>query len=115
MIRLPQLDVDSLDFPPLESACRQPDGLLAFGGDLRPDRLLAAYARGIFPWYSAGQPILWWSPDPRFVLFPSELKVAKSMRPYFNQQKFSVSFDRDFLSVIQACQETRLDEAGGGT
>ena len=107
------LPENSVDFPPASMARK--DGLLAVGGDLDPARVLHAYEQGIFPWFGEGDPYLWWSPDPRFVLFPSELKVAKSMRPYFNQQKFSVRFDRDFLSVIQACQETRLDEAGGGT
>ncbi len=107
------LPENSIDFPPAEMARK--DGLLAVGGDLNPERVLHAYQQGIFPWFGEGDPYLWWSPDPRFVLFPNELKVAKSMRPYFNQRKFSVSFDRDFLGVMRACQEIRLDETGGGT
>jgi leucyl/phenylalanyl-tRNA--protein transferase len=80
------------------------DGVLAIGGDLSPERLLIAYGSGIFPWFNEGDPILWWSPDPRFVLFPDELKVAKSMRPYFNQRKFDYTLDEDFRRVIRQCQ-----------
>lgn len=81
--------------------------MLAVGGDLSPERLLKAYAQGIFPWYGPGEPILWWSPDPRAVLFPEELRVSKSMRPYFNQGKFSLTFDQDFKTVIQLCGKVR--------
>ena len=81
-----------------------PDGVLAIGGDLSVERLLKAYRHGIFPWYNPEDPILWWSPDPRFVLFPDELKVSKSMRPYFNQNKFELTFDKDFRAVIKGCQ-----------
>jgi len=81
------------------------DGLLAVGGDLSAERLILAYKMGIFPWYNPGDPILWWSPDPRFVLFPDELKVSKSMRPYFNQKKYRVSFDQEFERVISHCAE----------
>ena len=91
------LDEQSLEFPAPELAT--PEGILAVGGDLSPARLLEAYAGGIFPWFNEGDPILWWSPDPRFVLFPDELVVSKSMRPYFNQKKFQVSFDQDFEGV----------------
>lgn len=87
-----------------------PYGILAVGGDLSPERLLLAYQHGIFPWYNPGEPIYWWSPDPRFVLYPDQLRVSKSMRPYFNQQKYSVSFDRDFRAVMSACQQSRLGE-----
>lgn len=80
-------------------------GIVAVGGDLSPERLLHAYRLGLFPWFSEDQPILWWSPDPRFVLFPADLKVARSMRPYFNQGKFTVTYDQDFRAVISACQE----------
>lgn len=83
------------------------DGLLAIGGDLSPERILQAYRVGIFPWYNDGEPILWWCPDPRFVLYPNELKVAKSMRPYFNQNKFQVTFDKQFRSVINACKVSK--------
>ncbi len=98
------LGADPEDFPdPLHAP---PHGLLAIGGDLRPERLVAAYRQGIFPWYGEGEPILWWSPHPRFVLFPDELKVHKSMRPYFNQRKFGLSYDRAFGEVIRACART---------
>ena len=79
------------------------------------DRLLLAYEIGLFPWFNPEDPILWWSPDPRFVIFPTELKVSKSMRPYFNQKKFRVSYDHDFERVIRACQTQRRRGQGGGT
>ncbi len=89
------------------------EGILAVGGDLSPERLLAAYKMGIFPWFNEGEPIAWWSPDPRMVLFPSELKVSRSMRPYFNQQKLRVTFDQDFEAVVRRCQAPRDDQWGG--
>lgn len=98
-----QLSENSVAFPHPELA--NPDGILAIGGDLSPRRILTAYANGIFPWFNPNDPILWWSPDPRFVLFPDELKVAKSMRPYFNQKKFRVTCDHDFEAVIRNCQK----------
>ena len=107
------LPEDGMVFPDPHQAT--PEGILAVGGDLRPERLLLAYRHGIFPWFNPGEPILWWSPDPRFVLFPSELKVARSMRPYFNQKKFEVSFDREFGRVIRACQKNKRKGQGGGT
>ncbi|CAA6808034.1 MAG: Leucyl/phenylalanyl-tRNA--protein transferase (EC [uncultured Aureispira sp.] len=79
------------------------EGLLAAGGDLSPQRILFAYEHGIFPWYNEGEPILWWSPNPRFVLYPSEIKVSKSMRQVFRKKTFRVSFDQAFESVIEAC------------
>jgi leucyl/phenylalanyl-tRNA--protein transferase len=88
------------------------DGLLAIGGDLDPERLLLAYRFGIFPWYNKS-PILWWFTHPRFVLFPSELKVAKSMRSYFNQEKFRVTYNQRFHEVIGQCKQTpRPDQMG---
>ena len=92
---------NELSFPHPEQASS--DGLLAVGGDLSVERLLYAYSWGIFPWYSAGDPILWWHPDPRFVLYPDKLKVSKSMRPYFNQQKYTTTYDQAFSEVIKAC------------
>ena len=83
------------------------------GGDLSPERLLLAYRMGIFPWFNDDDPILWWSPDPRFVLFPKELKVSKSMRPYFNKKKFRVTFDQQFEVVIRSCQEPRGGQGFG--
>jgi len=89
-----------------------PDGLLAIGGDLSPARLLAAYRRGIFPWYEAGQPILWWSPDPRAVLLPGEMRVSRSLRRTLRSGRFRTSVDQAFPGVIQACAATR---AASGT
>jgi leucyl/phenylalanyl-tRNA---protein transferase len=77
--------------------------IVAVGGDLSPERLLLAYSLGIFPWFNEGEDILWWSPDPRMVLFPDELVVSKSMRPYFNQGKFKVTYNADFQGVMKAC------------
>ena len=89
------------------------DGLLAIGGDLSPERLLLAYRSGIFPWFCEDDPPLWWSPDPRFVLFPEELKVSKSMRPLLKRQAFDFRINSDFESVIRACQQVeRRDQHG---
>ena len=101
------LQRDSLTFPPLDKALRQPNGLLAAGGDLTAERLVQAYRHGCFPWYQDGQPILWWSPDPRTVLFPEELHLSRSLRKCLNQGRFQVTFDRDFAAVIQACAAPR--------
>lgn len=93
---------DEISFPPLELA--EPDGLLAYGGDLHPARILRAYELGIFPWYGEDSPILWWSPDPRLVLYPSELHVSKSMRPVLRSGRFQVRFDTAFSAVINGCR-----------
>lgn len=106
------LQRDSLTFPPLDKALREPNGLLAAGGDLRAARLIAAYRHGCFPWYQDGQPILWWSPDPRTVLFPGELHVSRSLRKVIRQGHFQVTFDRAFSEVIRACAAPR-DYADG--
>lgn len=103
---------DTLTFPPLTKAMREPNGLLAAGGDLSADRLVQAYRHGCFPWFSEGQPILWWSPDPRTVLFPEELHVSRSLAKLLRQQRYQVSFDRDFAAVIQACAAPRRDADG---
>ena len=92
---------DELWFPPFEFATR--DGLLAVGGDLSVDRLLLAYRSGIFPWYSEGEPILWWSPDPRMVLFPKRLKVSKSLLRIVQKNEFSITFNTAFADVIRKC------------
>ncbi|MFV8225122.1 leucyl/phenylalanyl-tRNA--protein transferase [Christiangramia aquimixticola] len=89
------------ELPPVSYA--NSDGLLAVGNDLSPQRLKEAYYKGIFPWYSEGQPVLWWSPDPRMVLFPENLKIAKSMRPYLNQEKFGVTYNQEFEKVLENC------------
>ncbi len=94
---------EQLVFPPVEMS--EPDGLLAIGGDLSPSRLLLAYSQGIFPWFSEGEPLLWWSPDPRSVIFPEELKVSKSMRNVLNRGMFRISFDQAFQEVMTACSE----------
>jgi leucyl/phenylalanyl-tRNA---protein transferase len=93
-------------FPPVTQSLTEPDGLLCAGGDLRPERLLAAYQRGIFPWFSSGQPILWWSPDPRMVLFPDELKVSRSLRKTLRQPRFRVTVDTCFDAVIAQCADS---------
>lgn len=95
-------------FPELfpDPALVQADGPACFGGDLTPERLFAAYRMGYFPWFSEGEPIQWWHPDPRFVLFPDKLKVSKSMRPYFNQRKYTVRYDSDFRRVMNECRQT---------
>ncbi len=98
---------DDLSFPPLEMALREPNGLLAAGGDLRPERLLAAYRHGCFPWYQEGQPLLWWSPDPRTVLFPDELHVSRSLRKRMRHGDYRVTFDKAFAEVIQGCAGPR--------
>jgi leucyl/phenylalanyl-tRNA---protein transferase len=97
------------EFPDAHSALRDPDGLLAIGGDLSPARLLDAYERGIFPWYSRGQPILWWSPNPRCVLEPDALKISRSLARTLRRAPFEVTFNRAFSSVIRACAEPRRD------
>jgi leucyl/phenylalanyl-tRNA---protein transferase len=94
-------------FPDPNLALTEPSGLLAVGGDLSPDRLLVAYRQGIFPWYSEGQPILWWSPDPRLVLFPGQLSVARSLRKQLRQKTYQVTLDQDFPGVIRACARPR--------
>jgi leucyl/phenylalanyl-tRNA--protein transferase len=99
-------------FPPLEQALEEPAGLLAAGGDLSPARLVAAYARGIFPWYSPGQPVLWWSPDPRAVLFPDEFHCSRSLARTIRRGEFSVSEDRDFAAVIDGCAAPRTASPG---
>lgn len=102
---------DTLWFPhPNDS---DPQGFLAWGGDLSVQRLLLAYHSGIFPWYEQGGPILWWSPDPRIVLFPEKFKVSKSLQKTINSEKFTITFNSDFPRVIQACAHiTRKGEAG---
>jgi leucyl/phenylalanyl-tRNA--protein transferase len=98
-------------FPPQHLA--NTEGLLAYGGDLKFERLMAAYHQGVFPWYSDETPILWWCPDPRFVLYPERLKVSKSMRQILRRNQFEITFDTSFREVITACQQTpRADQDG---
>lgn len=92
-------------FPPVHLASES--GLLAAGGDISTNRLLEAYRQGIFPWYSEAEPILWWTPDPRFVLFPEELKVTRSMRQFLKKDLLRITYDRNFSAVIAACRKPR--------
>lgn len=102
----------SLGFPDVKLALREPDGLLAVGGDLSAERILSAYRQGIFPWYSDGQPILWWSPDPRTVLFPEKLAISRSLRKKLRGGKFSVTLDTAFEQVIRQCSKPRPGASG---
>ena len=99
-------------FPPVEQALVEPNGLLAAGGDLSPARLLDAYARGIFPWFNDEDPVLWWSPDPRMVLFPGELHLSRSLRRTIRSQEFTVTFDRAFQGVMEGCAGPRDKQDG---
>lgn len=94
---------DKIEFPDVSLATR--DGLLAIGGDLSVDRLILAYKSGIFPWFELDQPILWWSPDPRFVLFPNKLKISKSMQQFLRKQSYKVTFNKAFNEVISNCSK----------
>lgn len=108
---IPWLDRDD-PFPPVSKALRSPNGLLCAGADLSPGRLLAAYERGIFPWFSDGDPILWWSPHPRMVLFPDELRVTRSLRKRAASGRFETRLDTAFADVMRACAEPREGQAG---
>jgi leucyl/phenylalanyl-tRNA---protein transferase len=92
-------------FPPVEAALGDPDGLLCAGGDLSPERLIEAYRRGIFPWFSAGQPILWWSPDPRTVLYPAELHVSRSLARTLRRGRLATTVDQAFAAVMDGCAD----------
>ena len=96
---------NKLSFPPPHLAIKE--GLLAVGGDLSPERLILAYRNGIFPWYSPGEPILWWSPDPRLVLYPDELRISTSLRKVIKRKRFQITYDKAFDAVIQACAEAK--------
>lgn len=99
-------------FPPVDTALGEPDGLLCAGGDLSTRRLLEAYRRGIFPWFSEGQPILWWSPDPRTVLYPAEFRVSRSLAKTLRNRGFTVTQDREFGRVMQLCADPALRPEG---
>jgi leucyl/phenylalanyl-tRNA--protein transferase len=111
MIHLLDAHDPGAPFPDTGLAEREPDGLLAVGGDLSPTRLLNAYRQGIFPWYSSGQPILWWAPAERLVLYPHELHVSRSLRKTLRQGAFELSMDRAFAAVIRGCAAPRRDDA----
>ena len=102
---------DTIEFPPLAEA--DADGLLAAGGDLSPARVLYAYQNGVFPWYETDQPVLWWAPDPRFVLYPEKLKVSKSTKQILKSQSFEVTVNRNFKDVIEACANVKRDAQSG--
>lgn len=103
---------DKQPFPPVELALDQPNGLLAAGGDLSPERILEAYRHGIFPWFNADDPILWWSPDPRMVLFPAEFKISNSLRKTLRNGDYEVRSDTAFEQVMRACAAPREGQAG---
>jgi leucyl/phenylalanyl-tRNA---protein transferase len=108
---IPWLDGDA-PFPPVQRALEHPNGLLAAGGDLSPGRLLAGYRHGIFPWFSDEDPILWWSPDPRTVLLPAELKVSRSLAKAMRNRPHEIRFDHAFSDVIAACAAPRPNASG---
>ncbi|HUL92834.1 MAG TPA: leucyl/phenylalanyl-tRNA--protein transferase [Burkholderiales bacterium] len=108
---IPWLEKDA-PFPPLRSALKEPNGLLAAGGDLSPERLLEGYRRGIFPWYSEGDPILWWSPDPRMVLFPAEFRISRSLAKVLRNRRYETRFDSVFADVIAGCAAPREGAPG---
>ena len=101
----------TLEFPPLKEA--NPDGLLAVGGDLSPERVLYAYQNGIFPWYESDQPILWWAPDPRFVLYPHKWKISKSTKQILKNSPFEITVNRNFEDVIKACANIKREAQSG--
>lgn len=108
-ILIPKLSPHHYIFPNPREASKK--GLLAWGDDLSPDRVMAAYMVGIFPWYNEGDPVLWWSPDPRLVLFPKEIKISKSLRQ--SMKRYRVTFDQDFRSVIELCRDIRHAKGEG--
>lgn len=108
-MRLVQLSRDSLNFPPPEMALREPNGLLAMGGDLSPARLMNAYQRGIFPWFSPGDPILWWSPDPRAVLLPESFHLSRSMARFHRRSPYRVTMNHAFAQVVEGCASGRQE------
>ncbi|MBU2870517.1 leucyl/phenylalanyl-tRNA--protein transferase [Colwellia sp. E2M01] len=107
-----QLDDNSLTFPPFEYALTEPNGLLALGGDLSPERLLAAYGQGIFPWYSDGDPLMWWSPDPRAIINIEQLRINRTLRKAIKKSPFKITLNQSFEQVIQYCADApfRNDE-----
>jgi len=108
---IPFLELDD-PFPPVEQALRDPNGLLAAGGDLSPERLIDAYRRGIFPWFGDDDPLLWWSPDPRMVLHAGELRVSRSLRRAVRSGRFHVTLDTAFTEVVAGCAEPRPEQDG---
>lgn len=112
MAEINWLDLDKPEFPPVESALTDPDGLLAVGGNLFAERLILAYQKGIFPWYEEGQPILWWAPDPRSVISPDEVRISRSLHKNLRNSGFIVTMDNAFEDVIAACAGKRNYSVG---
>lgn len=113
MSYLPWIEADAVNFPETSNALEEPNGLLAAGGNLSPKQLLTAYRNGIFPWYEEDQPVLWWTPDPRLVLYPEDLHVSKSMAKLLRKKAFEVTTDQAFEEVMWACAALR--RGGEGT
>lgn len=114
MLQLYWIDPESPaeNFPDISNILDEPEGLLAFGGDLSGERLIYAYRKGIFPWYSPGEPILWWSPNPRSVLFPEKIHLSRSLKKIINKQIFDIRYDTNFEEVIENCSKPRRDSTG---
>lgn len=104
---------DDTPFPSLDNALNEPNGLIAIGEDLNNERLIEAYTKGIFPWFSEGEPIMWWSPDPRMVLFPTELKISTSLRKTINKKKYETQLNTAFRQVITACSQVKRSNQQG--
>jgi len=109
---LPWLEPYPIEFPAAESALPNPNGLLAAGGGLSTEWLLCAYRQGIFPWYESGQPILWWSPDPRLILLPEQLKISKSLKKLLKKHSYTITFDKNFPEVMSQCAAARKGSPG---
>lgn len=107
MTSIPWLNPNTLDFPTPDTALKDPNGLLALGGDLSPERILTAYRLGIFPWFNPGDPILWWSPDPRTVIYPEKLHISRSLQKTLRKKIYRVTFDHAFKQVMQHCAGAR--------
>lgn len=112
MSQLTLLDMNNFDFPPVEFALNEPDGLLAVGGDLSENRLLNAYFHGIFPWFNEGDPIMWWSPSKRCVIACNEFHISKSFRKFIRQSSIRITINKQFDDVINYCRQPRKDETG---
>jgi len=108
---IPWLDADD-PFPPVNRALREPNGLLAAGADLSPERLTQAYRMGIFPWYGEGQPLLWWAPNPRMVLFPDEFRLSRSLRKRLRRRDYTIRTDQAFDAVVRSCAAPRSGQSG---
>lgn len=110
VVAIDDFDGHQCAFPPIEKALTEPNGLIAIGGDLSPNRLLSAYKQGLFPWFNEGEPIMWWSPDPRMVLFPLELKISSSLLKRLKKKDYEVRFDNAFSHVMQNCALTNRNK-----